>query len=421
MSDSVNNIIYAADETLRNTFRLGLDFREPVQIAAMEQAAAQTARRFPYFAVQLIRQGETYRMARNNAPFVFADGGRPIRLNSEESNGHLVAFAVEGNRLFLDTSHFITDGNGVFPFIRTLLYSYLSLVHPEAEFDTSWIALPDSAIPAAELEDDPYPSEPIPAAPMKLSPRPAAVFRLPDQPQGYANMGGWTSYLFRVPQKELMRFVSSVDGSPATFVASLLYRAVDELHPENRLPVVCGMQHQFRHALGKPQSHLCHVNIVPIVYPPSLRGAEIDRLNTIGRGSLILRADDENDLITVNAHIRNEKAIRSMTLPQKREFMRRVVTEGIGVNTFEVSYTGRVAWGGLDRYVSFVAPYLDLTLSGGVSAEIFSRDTDFDVTIMQRNGDPKLYDRLCEQLTAAGIHYDPVRTEHFAISGFELP
>ena len=421
MSYSVNNIIYASGDELRNTLRIGVFLREPVDIDALRRAAAKAAKRFPFFAVKLVRRGEEYVMEPNDAPFTFSYGKRPVRLNSAESGGHLVAFSWEDDRFFLDTTHFITDGNGVFPFIRTILYCYLGELHPGESFDTSCIDLPDGEIPEEQAEDAPYPDEPAPSGAAPLRAVPSEVFYLPGQPEGYQSMDGWTSFLFTVPQKELMSFVSGVDGSPATFISSVVYRAVDDLHPDNELPIVCGMQHQFRHALGKPKSHMCHVNIVPIVYPKSLRNADFERLNTIGRGSLILRADDDHDLITVNEHIRNEKKLREMTLADKRGYMRRYVSEAIGNNTFEVSYTGRVAWGGLDRYVSFITPYLDLTLSGGVSVEIFSRDTDFDINIMQRNGDAAMVERVYELLSLSGIRCERFRTETYGIPAIEMP
>ena len=218
-----------------------------------------------------------------------------------------------------------------------------------------------------------------------------------------------------------MHFVSGVDGSPASFAASIMCRAMQELHPENSLPIVCGMQHQFRGALGKPLSHLCHVNIVPIVYPASLRSAPIDRLNTIGRGTLILQADDAHDLLTVNAHIRNEQAIRDMTLSDKQDYMRRVLLDGIGSNTFEVSYTGRVNWAGLDRYISYAAPFLDLTLSGGVSVEIFSCGDDFIINIMQRNEDPGILTGVLKLFEENGIICTIERAGHFEIAAFAIP
>lgn len=106
-----------------------------------------------------------------------------------------------------------------------------------------------------------------------------------------------------IRQKDIMSYISSLDGSPSSFFSSLTYRAVDDLYPDNHLPIVCGMQHSFRKALGKPFSHLCHVNIVPVIYPNRLRGRNLERLNTITRGSVLLRYDDANDVQTINRHI----------------------------------------------------------------------------------------------------------------------
>ncbi|MBR3166295.1 MAG: hypothetical protein IKF16_09030 [Lachnospiraceae bacterium] len=421
MSQRPNNLFYAAGEDLRNTIRVEIRLTEPVEPAALTQAAALAASRFPYFAVTLVRDGEQFILEQNDAPFVITHGIRPVRLNSAQSGRHLISFAWEGDLLFIDTTHFIMDGQSMFPFLQTLLYCYLKILHPEAAFDESRIALPGSRIPAEEFDDDPYPDRPVPTEPLPVRKRPGEILKPAGQLQGYDNMKHWTSFIFRVQQKELMNYVSGVDGSPASFAASIMCRAIQELYPENTLPIVCGMQHQFRGALGKPRSHLCHVNIVPIVYPDSLRAAPIDRLNTIGRGTLILQADNEHDLLTVNVHIRNEQAIRDMTLSGKQKYMRRVLLDGIGNNTFEVSYTGRVNWAGLDRYISYVSPCLDLTLSGGVSVEIFSCADDFIINIMQRNEDPGIITEIRKLFEENGIVCHVEKAGHFEVAEFEMP
>lgn len=40
--------------------------------------------------------------------------------------------------------------------------------------------------------------------------------------------------------------------------------------------------------------------------------------------------------------------------------MRKVILDGIGTNTFEVSYTSRVPWSGLDKYITNVVPYRNM-------------------------------------------------------------
>ena len=152
-----------------------------------------------------------------------------------------------------------------------------------------------------------------------------------------------------------------------------------------------------------------------------MKNKDIEWLNTVTRGKLIIGADDENDILTVNEHIRNEKRIRSMPLSQKHSHMRKAVLDGIGTNTFEVSYTGHVPWSGLDKYITNLIPYLDLTLSGGLTIEIFSVHDIFSVNIMQRSADRRYVDRFAELLEKSHLTFTEEASVHFELCGFKLP
>ncbi len=136
MSRKVNNLMYAAGPGMLGTIRTMIGLTESVDRQALEQAVRKAAERFPYFAVKMARKGSEYVLEPNSRPFVISPEGRCVTLGAEESNGHLFAFAFDGNRIFVDTSHFITDGVGKFPFIKTVLYYYLSALHPDETFDT---------------------------------------------------------------------------------------------------------------------------------------------------------------------------------------------------------------------------------------------------------------------------------------------
>ncbi|MBQ9384713.1 MAG: hypothetical protein IJT87_10810 [Ruminiclostridium sp.] len=421
MEYRVNNLIYAAGKDLLNTIRTVFVMTEPVDAEALRKAADLTVKRYPYFSVKLIRRGEEYVMVHNDAPLTITPDCRAIPLGGAESGGHLLALSYDKYRISVDSSHFMTDGTGIFPFDKTLLYCYLHILHPEEEFDLSGIAMPDSEIPPDEADDYPFPDEPVETTPLGMRYSPVEVFKLSDQPKGYKSRDKWTSFRIKVKQKDLMRYASSVDGSPATFIASVMYRTIADLHPECELPIVCGMQHQYRKALGKPLSHLCHVNIVPIPYTSRMKDREIELLNTMARGTIIVRADDDNDLLSVNAHIENEKKIKALTLAEKHRYMRDFLLAGIGRNTFEVSYTGRVPFSGLDKYMSDFIPILDMSLSGGISIEIFTAGENFCINIMQRNDDGKYADRFVGILSENGIACVSEPPEHFEINDFVLP
>ena len=421
MEYRVNNLIYAAGDELHNTIRTRIKMTEPINSNALRKAVDTAVKRYPYFSVKPVRKGEEYVLVYNDAPLTVTPNGKAIPLGGEESNWHLFAAAYDNDLIYLDTSHFLTDGNGLFPFIKTLLYCYLHILHPEEEFDTANIALPGSDIPADEADDHPFPEEIIKTMPLGSNKRPKDVFVPEDQPKGYESRDKWTSFRLKIKQKDMMRYASSVDGSPSTFIASVMYRAIADIHPETKLPIVCGMQHQYRKALKKPFSHLCHVNIIPIVYQDKMRSKDIELLNTMARGTVIIRADDANDLISVNKLIENEIKIKDFTLLQKHKYMKEFLLNEIGKNTFEVSYTGRVSFCGLDKYITDFTPVLDMSLSGGISIEIFSIRDDFCVNIMQRNDDERYTKKFIEILAEKGIECIADRPEHFEINDFVLP
>ena len=59
-----------------------------------------------------------------------------------------------------------------------------------------------------------------------------------------------------------------------------------------------------------------------------------------------------------------------------------------------------------------------MSLSGGISAEIFALGEYFDINIMQRNGDARYVDRIAVLLESQGISCLREPPEHFEINRF---
>ena len=66
----LNQLFYAADDKLWNTFRVGVTLTEQIDENALTVALSQAANYFPYFSVRLIRRGEVLQIEHNHAPFV---------------------------------------------------------------------------------------------------------------------------------------------------------------------------------------------------------------------------------------------------------------------------------------------------------------------------------------------------------------
>lgn len=64
---------------------------------------------------------------------------------------------------------------------------------------------------------------------------------------------------------------------------------------------------------------------------------------------------------------------------------------------------------------------MDMTLSGGISIEIFSVGDVFSVNIMQLNGNRQYVDRFTALLEEKGVAYIAEEPEQFQLSGIQLP
>ena len=102
-----------------------MEFTEPVREKALRHAVEAGMKRYPYFAVKIVRCAENWVLEENNRSFVISPENKTVCLGSEEANGYLVDFAYEGNAVSIDMSHYIADGTGMTPLFKTIAWHYL--------------------------------------------------------------------------------------------------------------------------------------------------------------------------------------------------------------------------------------------------------------------------------------------------------
>ena len=252
--------LYSSNWGQSHLIRLRIRMRDLVEATSMRHAVEQTMKRYPYFCVELKKDGEYY-LAPNERPVVVSDSLCGVTLNTAESNYHLIAFSHSDNWIIMDISHAITDGTGAYAVIRTFLYYYVSERYG-VELPKESVRLVGDEIPEEEWND--------PVARMTEIPVPAggqmANALNPAKAAGLEEEYQPTVYGIALSESEFMRFNTENNGSPATMVSLLLSRALYRLFPTNPDVIRVTVAVNQRKALKAPLAHQCLVGAVFLEY-----------------------------------------------------------------------------------------------------------------------------------------------------------
>lgn len=131
---------------------MSIRMNEEVDEAALRYAVGLVTQRYPYFCVELQKQGSQWGFVENSRPIVVLHSPAGVELNSAAANYHLLAFSWHVDCIDMDVSHALTDATGAIEVVRTLLYYYCSQRYGIA-LSTGHIRLAGDVIPSEEWED----------------------------------------------------------------------------------------------------------------------------------------------------------------------------------------------------------------------------------------------------------------------------
>ena len=341
--------IYETSEADPHTFRLTMKMKDLIDGKILRFAVDQTMKRYPYFCVRVAEENGRICFEDNPAPLPVIRTNQRTVLGSEETSGHLMAFCYWKNRLYIDAHHGLTDGGGIAPLIRTLLYYYCSTFYGK-ELSTEGVRLADSTPDPREWEDP---------ARIKLSEEKQGLVTKWQSPAFQIGTGGIAhlipeSYVFnlRIPEQEFMRFNLSNDGSPATITALLLARTIHALHPEAAEPPVIAMCVNQRKALKAPFAHQSLVGDVRLPYVERMRKMPFSEQATCFRGMVTLQADDDMVLDEIRDYQKLMEHLETLhTTEEKQAVCRKRMADLSACLTATVSYVGKADVGGAEPYI----------------------------------------------------------------------
>ena len=414
-----NPLLYGVAEDFYSSFKLAITMRSPVDHTALVRAVRAAMNRYPYFCVSPERERESIVLIYNPRQVQVFDDERCAVLGSEECNGHLLCFGCRGNQIFLHASHYIADGMGINPLLKTVLYLYVAEKYGTDCLQTERIHLPEEAV-ADEEYAYPFPDEPFEID--NTFPLCKVIDRVYGLDPAAFDREGLYAYHLHIPQRAMMSKANPSDGSPVSFLTVMMYQAICALDAELDLPVVAHVQHQYRQALQAPINRHSLVSYIPVFLPPRARNWHIERQNTVLRGQIILGSEVSEDRRAVNRIINALPREKDDTLAQKKSAMHRYVEKSIEGKTFGISYVGKMDWCGLDRYVQDIHAYIgEKETSNMLLMEVMTVGEDFTINLMQSGRGRKYVDAFMEQLALMDIPVSLIGEERYTLCDTVLP
>lgn len=411
-----NPLLYGANEDFLSTFRLAIRMKDSVDYGTLCRSAKKAMVRYPYFCVFAEREKNNLVLRYNNRPLpIFADDHN-VKLGSEESNGHLISFGCKNNTIYIDCSHYLADGMGIDPLMKTLLYLYVCECYGQEGLIAERIRMPDSPICDGE-HIYPFPNSAIDTENFCI------INKETDEAYGLDPIAfdekGLYAYHLHIPQSKMMAKANSSDGSPVSFISVLLYRALHKLDHNIDKPIVAHVQHQYRPVLRTPISHHSLVNYIPVSMPPRISKWDVEKQNTVVRGQVILKGDKECDIISINRLI---KAFPSeSTFADKKDAMACFAKNSILGKTFGISYVGKMDWCGLERYVKDLHAYIgEKHTKNMLLIEVMTVGEDFSLTFMQSGKGERYLNAFIDELRSLDIPVSLVGEERYNLCTTKL-
>ena len=393
--------------------RLSLRLIDTVNGEMLKEAVQNTQKRYPYLLLRLKKDEENLYYEENPEPVTVHNTDGKITLASSESNYHLWAVCYKGDRLYLDISHGLCDGTGMYMVLSTLLYYYCEERYGVTDH-TGVRTLEDPILPEESVDPMIYlPDFDIsPLPPTTLKP----AFSLIED-------AGLTPcdpivYDIIIPEKYFIPFSSANDASPGTMISILFSRTIDELYPEREKSLVNSYIINGRPMLGAPQSHHNCVNTVAFEYSDKVKAMPLEKQCTVHRGATFIQSDADRVKSVMTVSVNRSRMVKKAapTVEAKKNAYAQMLYGGKRFFTYMVSYVGQWKLKSLSPYVTEF--WTHVPNANNLLTEIAAINGNIYLSVHQNFREDDIICKFTEILTRYKIPYEmkqPMANDNAAI------
>ena len=382
------------------TVRLNLKMIDEIDGSILREAVSKTQQRYPYLSLRLHKNERDYYYEDNPTPIVVFHTDGKISLNAEESNYHVWAVCYNEDRLYLDFSHGIADGTGMYMVLSTLLYYYCAERYGVT--DHSGIrTLEDPILPEESID----PLDTLPQIDLSLTKRPQtepAFSLIMDGGLTEAEPNIWD---IEIPESAFIPFSSEHDASPGTMVSILVARALDDLFPKRDNQLIGGYVVNARPMLHAPLGHHNMVTNILFPYTDRIKAMPLDRQCTVHRGTTFIKSDEvsvRNMMIFSSSFSKSILQNMPSVEAKKQAFKQTVFNPKR--QTYNVSYVGQWKHKALSPYILEFWTHVP-SGSGGMLIEIAAINEKVFLSVHQNFREDVVIKSFLRQLDENSIPY----------------
>jgi hypothetical protein len=335
-----------------------------VYIAALQQALNTALKRYPYLTIKFAQKNGDFYFIENSVPIIVKETSVLRPLGGIKTNGHLIDITCKMNSIFVSFHHALCDGEGIKPFIETLLYYYCRIRYPSdtMKAPVTGIRLANEALLEGETKD-PF-LKVYEVTDSELSPFPRDGFAFDENHKIDDDI--YYRYELSVGRDAFLGFAKAHKATPSIALGLLMNQAIKNLYPDFDKPIICHMALSIRRALACENTFKNCVKSISFPYSREFSALPLTEQATEYRRLLEIQRSEDYVKKEVNGMIGLFQRLDALpSYDEKKQIMS--YFEDTLLNTYVTSYVGQFTLGHNEEHVESIHLYNSGTTGLGIS------------------------------------------------------
>lgn len=388
-------------------------FKKKVSGSYLGQALQTTMKRYPYFNTKLIEKDGDFYIVQNEQALIAKRTKELAKLGHISCGYHLIDITYYDNSIYVSFHHALCDGRGIMPFIETLVYYYCDLKYGKKTPPKGVRLAEEPLLPGETV--DPFLQEYAFDNEKEFINLSRDAYAIPEN----VAVDEITNYRYEVKISggDYMKVCKENNATPVILLSLLMSRGIAGLYPEYDKPINANIATDMREALDVPNTFKNCVKSMILPYSREFSEKSLTEQATEYREVLKAQRDRDYCRKEANAMLGLFNKLDSLdSYEEKQKIM--AFFEGMTLNTYIISYLGKLNLGDNAQYIDDIHLYNSGTTGLGIN--MISCGEFFVLDFKQNFSSDKYIKAFCAELDKLGIEYQASETIPFITPGDSL-